>query len=210
MAPKRIAMTEDEATKAVRAAMINVDPECFGYPGRVGNIGVRVDQRGTRFDVAISSAGHLFDEFEVAIREALGGSAAIVKDMETGYYTSPTTSAPSVMPPTIINYGPVGAQQIGDRNTASVHQSVTIDSRSIKQAIEIVRTHLGEFPEPHRDEVEHHLETVEEELQRPEARPSRLEIALKSIRRLILELVGAAGKAAMETAIDSAIKAHGG
>lgn len=179
--------------------------------GRVGNLGVRVDPRGARFDVLLSDAGHLFDEFDVAIRATLGNSAAIVKDMETGAYTSPTTSAPPIMmPPTIINYGPVGAQQIGNGNTASVHQSVTIDSRSIKQAIEVVRTYLAEFPEPYRDEVDHHIETVEEELQRSEPRPSRLKTALSAIRRLLPDFLGAAGKAAMETAIDTAIKAHGG
>jgi len=87
---------------------------------------------------------------------------------------------------------------------------VTIDSRSIKQAIEIVRTHMAEFPEPYRDEVDHHLETVEEELQRYEPRPSRLKTALGAIGRLLPDLLGSAGKAAMETAIDAAIRAHGG
>jgi hypothetical protein len=195
--------------KAACDALVSVDPDCFGHPGRIGNLGVRVDQRGARFDVLLSDAGHLFDEYDAAIRAALGESAAVVKDMATGYYTSRESSALPVMPSPIINYGPVGSQQIGDRNTAYVRQIVDIDRRSFDQAIEVIRAHIAEFSESNRDEVEHHLDTVQEELQRPEPRPSRLKTALGAIRRFLPDLLGAAGKAAMETAIDSAIKAHG-
>jgi len=95
-------MSPEEARQVIYNALVSIDPDCFGHPGRLGNLSFRVEPRGTRFDVSLSDADHLFDEFDAAIRAALGDSAAVVKDMKTGYHTSPTTSAPPVVPPTII------------------------------------------------------------------------------------------------------------
>ena len=210
-------MTPDEAKNAVHRAMLKVDPEYQGQPGRVGNMGVRVEQRGNVYDVLLVGADYLFDEFATAIFNELREFSGFVKDMESGSVLSSKSSsqmsvARSIIAPTINNYGSIGAQQFGDRNAAHVSQSINIDQRSLEQVVQAVRVHLAEFSDENREEAEHHLETITEELEAPNPRPTRLRGALRAIRRLT-PLAGAAAKAAIETAIEAAMKgllsAHG-
>jgi hypothetical protein len=70
-------MNRDEARERVVEAIRNVDPDALGPLGRIGNAGVRTDERNGGFDVSVTNAtNHLVPEYESAIGEALGSKLA--------------------------------------------------------------------------------------------------------------------------------------
>jgi hypothetical protein len=108
---------------------------------------------------------------------------------------------------TFHNYGPVGSQQVGDRNVAHVNQTTTsVDVAAITSAVQTIRTHAGEFPADERPDVEEHLASIDEELRSPAPRASRLKTSFAAVGRIAVSLAGSGAKGAIEAAVAGAVK----
>jgi hypothetical protein len=110
--------------------------------------------------------------------------------------------------PTFHNYGPVGVQQVGNYNTASVSQTFSADQRSlVVGAAGALREHLGSIPDTEREEVQDHLTSIDEQLQQAEPKMSRLRTAFSAIGRVGSTLGPSAAKAAIESITSGVMKA---
>jgi hypothetical protein len=110
--------------------------------------------------------------------------------------------------PTFHNYGPVGVQQVGDSNTASVNQTSSADQRSLfVNAAAALQDQLSAIPDAEREEVQDHLASIDEQLQNAEPKASRLRTAFSAIGRIGSTLAPSAAKAAIESITSGVIKA---
>jgi phage-related protein len=108
------------------------------------------------------------------------------------------------------NYGTVTSQQIGDHNTASISQSVQIDSRSIRTAIRSIEQQLNDFPEAEREEVRVHIDEVSSELASSSPQPSRLKASLNAIGRMAKDASLDGLRSIVEGAVSGLVKSMGG
>jgi hypothetical protein len=108
---------------------------------------------------------------------------------------------------TFHNYGPIGAQQVGDGNVANVNQTVTsLDVATITSAVQAIRAQVADLPQTERQEVEEHLASIDEEIGTPTPRASRLKTWFRAIGRVAAPLAESGVKTVTEAAVATAVK----
>jgi len=70
-------MTEAQAHQKIDAELDRVWPEWHGVPGSIGQMGLRLEQRGEKFDYFLINVGARLSLVKHAIGKALGDQAGI-------------------------------------------------------------------------------------------------------------------------------------
>lgn len=115
-------------------------------------------------------------------------------------------AALSVVNYNVNNYGHANVQQFGAHSNASTSVSA-LDLPALREALALVREHLSEFAEETREEVREHLDVIDEEMNKPSPRASRVKTALLSIARIAKHIAKPAVNAVLEVGIAEGIKA---
>lgn len=77
----------------------------------------------------------------------------------------------------VANYAPIGAQQIGNQNSADINQNIGADTSEVLQIIESLKHSIGVLPSDSQDVAIESLSVIEEEIKTP-TKLSRFKTAL--------------------------------